>query len=92
MATIHIPEAEAERNFSAVLDHVRAGSEVVIERNSDAIAVVAPPRRSPGKFLSEIISRAESRATNITLDPGFARDLKDAINNHREPLADAQWD
>ena len=31
MATIHIPEAEAARNFAAVMAHVRAGTEVVIE-------------------------------------------------------------
>jgi antitoxin (DNA-binding transcriptional repressor) of toxin-antitoxin stability system len=92
MATIHIPEAEAERNFSAVMAHIRAGSEVLIERDSRTIAIVSPPKRLPGNLLSEIIARAETRASNITLDGGFARDLEDAIHSHREPLDPPKWD
>src|SRR5271154_7161649 len=43
MEIIHISEADAVRDFAAVLAHVRAGSEVVIEGEGAAIAVLIPP-------------------------------------------------
>ena len=49
MATIHISAAEAARGFTALLAHVRAGAEVIIEDGSLTVAVLhtpAPPRRS----------------------------------------------
>ena len=42
MATYHISEAEAARDFAGVLARVREGSEVVIERDALAIAVISP--------------------------------------------------
>jgi antitoxin (DNA-binding transcriptional repressor) of toxin-antitoxin stability system len=47
MATIHIPEAEATRDFAAVMAHVDEGSEVVIERDARAVAVVRPLTKQP---------------------------------------------
>jgi antitoxin (DNA-binding transcriptional repressor) of toxin-antitoxin stability system len=43
MEIIHISEADAVRDFAAVLAHVRAGSEVVIEGESAPVAVLIPP-------------------------------------------------
>jgi antitoxin (DNA-binding transcriptional repressor) of toxin-antitoxin stability system len=43
MATIQISEADAVRDFAAVLAHVRTGSEVVIEGESAPVAVLIPP-------------------------------------------------
>ena len=92
MATIHIPEAEAARNFSAVMAHVDEGSEVVIERDAQPVAVIHRPVKRPGLLLSEIIARAEARGSTVTLDGNFGRDLEDAINSHREPLNPPEWD
>lgn len=92
MATIHIPEAEAARNFAAVMAHVDEGSEVVIERDARPVAVIHSPIKRPGLLLSEIIARAEARGSTITLDGNFGRDLEDAINSHREPLTPPEWD
>jgi antitoxin (DNA-binding transcriptional repressor) of toxin-antitoxin stability system len=92
MATIHIPEAEAARNFAAVMAHVRAGTEVVIEKDALAVAVVRSPLKSPGLLLSEVIARAEARGSSATLDGGFGRDLEDAIASHPEPLSTPEWD
>ena len=47
MATIHIAEAEAEPNFGAVMAHVRAGADVVIEDAGVTVAVVSSPSMSP---------------------------------------------
>ncbi len=43
MEIIYISEADAVRDFAAVLAHVRAGSEVVIEGESAPVAVLIPP-------------------------------------------------
>jgi antitoxin (DNA-binding transcriptional repressor) of toxin-antitoxin stability system len=43
MAVIHISEAEAVRDFAAVLAHVRAGSEVIIESEQTPVAILVPP-------------------------------------------------
>jgi antitoxin (DNA-binding transcriptional repressor) of toxin-antitoxin stability system len=53
MATIHISEADAVRDFAAVLAHVRAGSEVVIEGEGAAIAVLIPPTDADSEAASD---------------------------------------
>jgi antitoxin (DNA-binding transcriptional repressor) of toxin-antitoxin stability system len=39
---LHVSEADAERELAAILQHVRAGAEVVIERDAQAVAVIRP--------------------------------------------------
>lgn len=92
MATIHIPEAEAARDFAALMAHISAGSEVVIERDAHPIAIVRPPVSRPGLLLSEILARAEARGSKVTLDENFGRDLEDAVASHPEPLSAPEWD
>jgi antitoxin (DNA-binding transcriptional repressor) of toxin-antitoxin stability system len=92
MATIHIPEAEAARDFAAVMSHVRAGSDVVIEDHGETVAVVSRPAKRPGRLLSEAIALAEARGSTATLDGGFERDLMEFIDSHRDPLEPPQWD
>jgi antitoxin (DNA-binding transcriptional repressor) of toxin-antitoxin stability system len=91
MATIHIPEAEAARNFAAVMTHIRAGSEVIIEADAKAVAIVKPAE-SPGRLLSEALRLAQKRGSTVTLDPDFSADLEAVINSHPEPLEPPQWD
>jgi antitoxin (DNA-binding transcriptional repressor) of toxin-antitoxin stability system len=92
MATIHIPEAEAARDFSAVIAHIDEGFEVVIERDSRPVAVIHAPIKRPGLLISEILARAEARGSKVTLDGNFGRDLEDVINSHSEPLNPPEWD
>lgn len=89
---IHVTEAEAARDFSALLARVRTGAEVIIESEARAVAVLRPATPQPGHLLSESISSAEMRGSEATLDDGFARDLEDVINSHREPLNPPEWD
>ena len=44
---IHISAAEAASDFAALLDHIRAGDEVVIEHDARPIAVLRPPAQAP---------------------------------------------
>jgi antitoxin (DNA-binding transcriptional repressor) of toxin-antitoxin stability system len=92
MATIHIPEADAARDFAALMAHVSAGSEVVIERDAHPVAIVRPPTRRPGRLLSESIAIAEARGSGATIDEEFARNVAEAIHAHREPLDPPAWD
>jgi len=39
---IHMSEAEAAKNFASLIERVRAGAEVVIERDARAVAVLRP--------------------------------------------------
>ena|SRR5690242_6976162 len=96
MAQVHISEAEFARDVGAVLDRVKSGTEVVIERNSQPLAIIrsaAPERRT----LSECIAIAEARekergGDSPVLDPDFVRDVQDFIDRHREPLRAPEWD
>jgi hypothetical protein len=86
MATIHIPEAEAARNFAAVMAHVRAGAEVVIEGDGSSPVIVRTADERPLRRLSESLRLAREYGSAVTLDGDFARDLEDAIASHPEAL------
>jgi len=86
MATIHISEADAYRDFAGLLARVRAGAEVVIESaTSPAIVVRTAVEPSPRR-LSESLRLAKEHGSTVTLDGGFARDLEAVVNSHPEPL------
>ena len=40
---LHISEAELARDLPAVLEKVRRGQEVVVERDAQPVAVIRPP-------------------------------------------------
>ncbi len=83
---IHISEEEAERDFASVLARVRAGAEVLIEKDARPVAVLRPAGSRPGRLLSESIALAEAHGSTATLDKDFSRDLEAIVNSHREPL------
>lgn len=94
MATFHISEAEAARDFAGLLARVRAGAEIVIESDTHPAAVLraaTPPRRS----ISESIALAEARSKELgykpVMDAGFAADLEEIIRN-RKPRDTSAWD
>ena len=92
---IHISEAQAASEFVSLLARVRAGAEVVIEHDSQPVAVVhgVPPAR---RTISESIALAKEHERKLgytpTLDADFAADLEAIINSHREPLSPPPWD
>ena len=99
MATIHISEAEAARDFAGLMARVRAGAEVVIDDASPAVKlfIVAAPR--PGRLLSESIALAETHAKELSLELGFepamdaefARDMEEIVQS-RKPRDTSAWD
>lgn len=90
MATFHISEAEAARDFAALLARVRAGAEVVIEEDSRPVAVLRSPD-PPRRRIEECIALLPEDST-LVMGEDFARDVEEAINSHREPLDPPSWD
>jgi antitoxin (DNA-binding transcriptional repressor) of toxin-antitoxin stability system len=90
MAVLHITEADLARDVHGVLEKVRAGAEVVIERDSHPVAVLraAESRR---RTLLEIAASLPEHS-NATIDPDFAADVREFIDSHREPLNAPEWD
>ena len=88
---IHISEAEAARDFAGLLARVRAGGEIVIGDEARPVAVVRPAEPHV-RLLSESLRLAKEHASTATLDEGFASDLEEVINSHREPLNPPTWE
>jgi antitoxin (DNA-binding transcriptional repressor) of toxin-antitoxin stability system len=91
MATIHISEADAYRDFAGMLARVRAGAEVVIEDPASPAVVLRTVVEPSLRRLSESLRLAREHGSAATLDSGFARDLEAVVNSHPEPLKNL-WD
>ena len=90
MATIHISEADAARDFAGLLAQVQTGTQIIIESGSRAIAVLqAVPR--VGRSLKEGIALLPEHSVGV-VDEDFARDVQEGIDLHREPLNPPAWD
>lgn len=89
--TLHISEADAARDFAALLAHVRAGADVVIEQGDLPVAILRPAM-PPIRLLSESLQAARQHPPTATLDPDFGRHLNDAIASHREGITPPAWD
>ena len=86
----HVSDTEAASDFASLLARVRAGAEVVIEHDTEPVAVVLavrPPRRTISECIA--LMPEDSRAT---IDPDFAKDVEVAIASHREALNPPAWD
>jgi antitoxin (DNA-binding transcriptional repressor) of toxin-antitoxin stability system len=83
--TIHLSEAEAARDFAAVLARVRAGAEIVIDGNEPIVVVRAAPVR--GRLISECIALAKAHEDETgkapVLDPDFAADVEEVVKNRK---------
>jgi antitoxin (DNA-binding transcriptional repressor) of toxin-antitoxin stability system len=72
------------------MSSVRAGAEVVIEENSQPVAVLSPPATSR-RTIEECIALLPETSTGI-MDEEFASNVQAAIDSHREPLDPPAWD
>lgn len=83
--TIHLSEEEAARDFAAVLARVRAGAEIVIDGHEPVVVVRAAPVR--GRLISECIALAKAHEEETgkapILDPDFAADVDEIVNNRK---------
>lgn len=96
MATIHISEADAARDFPGLMARVREGAEIVIESDARAVAVVRPAGDEfRPRLLSESIALAKKHAEELgyepRMDPEFAADLEEIIRSRR-PWNPPAWE
>jgi antitoxin (DNA-binding transcriptional repressor) of toxin-antitoxin stability system len=89
MATIHISDVDAARDFAALLAHVRAGAEVVIESGASPVAILHAP--VPQRRTIEEVLALLPKNSPATMDEDFAADVEAAIEAHREPLSPPEW-
>jgi antitoxin (DNA-binding transcriptional repressor) of toxin-antitoxin stability system len=83
---LHVSEADAVRDMASILQRVRAGSEVVIERDAQPFAVVraaAPVRRTISECIALAKAHEEHAGQAPTLDADFAADLEEIVRNRR---------
>jgi antitoxin (DNA-binding transcriptional repressor) of toxin-antitoxin stability system len=91
MAAVHMTEAEVTRDFAAVLEKLRHGTEVIVEQDHRPVAVIRLPKRS-GRPISECIASAKASGSKATLDGGFAADVEEGIRSRQEPWNPPSWD
>jgi antitoxin (DNA-binding transcriptional repressor) of toxin-antitoxin stability system len=72
---IHISTTEAASDFAALLDHVRAGDEVVIEHDARPVAVLRPAAPAPS------LDKAFAAITQDVPDEEWERVPKDLAKN-----------
>ena len=90
MATFHISEADAAREFASLMARVRAGAEIVIENDAHPVAVLRSPAPSR-RTIEECIALLPPDSP-ATIDEDFAADVAAAVSAHREPLNPPAWD
>jgi antitoxin (DNA-binding transcriptional repressor) of toxin-antitoxin stability system len=87
---LHISEADLARDVRTILQRLKTGDEIIVERDAQPVAVIraaAPVRRR----ISECTAMLPPDST-VTIDPEFAKDVDAAITAHREALEPSQWD
>ena len=89
VAQVHMTEAEVTKDFPAVLEKVRHGTEIVIEEGYRTVAVISPVK-GPSRPIDECIALAKERGSSATLDEDFAKDLEEIITE-RKPLDTSAW-
>ena len=97
----HISEAEAARDFGALMERVRAGEEVVVEESGRPVMVMraADSERSgamiPGKSAEEVVralDQWEAEHGKLVMDAGFADDLEAVHTLYNQPLDGSKWE
>jgi antitoxin (DNA-binding transcriptional repressor) of toxin-antitoxin stability system len=90
MATIHISQAEAERDLSDLIARVDKDTSFLIENGSEPVAVLqaAPPRKL--SFEERLALLPED--SEGVIDDQWSADLDEALERHRAPLDRNLWD
>ncbi len=94
MATIHISEAEAARDFSSLIARVRAGAEIVIEDGMLAVAVLrqpVPSRHSISECIAIAKKHEDETGTAPVLDFDFAEEVREILSQ-RKPWTPSTWE
>jgi antitoxin (DNA-binding transcriptional repressor) of toxin-antitoxin stability system len=93
MAVIHISEAEAAHELPRLIDKVRAGEQVCIDRGTESFALVPAAEGFPvGWTTDDAVRRSEARNTPVTLDDDFASDMEEIMRFNRQGGWPNDWE
>ena len=90
---LRVSEADAVRDLAAILRRVQAGTEVVIERDAQPLAVIraaAPERRTISGCIALAEMHERESGDGPVLDPDFADDVEDILRK-RKPWNPPTW-
>lgn len=90
MEQVRMTDTEVQNNFAAVLENLKHGAEVVVERDHRPVAVIIPVK-GPGRPIDECIALAKAHGCGARLDEEYAKDLE-AVIASRRPLDTSVWD
>ena len=82
MAQVHMTEAAVTCNFAPVLEKLQQGAKIVVERDSQPVALITPPqpmRRTLSQCIALAEKRERERGYPTTLDPDFPADLEEIV-------------
>lgn len=89
-SVLHVSEADLAKDVRSILHQVQSGSEIVVERDAQPVAVIRPAT-VVRRRISECIAMLPADST-ATIDPDFAKEVEAAIAAHREPLEPPTWE
>jgi antitoxin (DNA-binding transcriptional repressor) of toxin-antitoxin stability system len=91
---LHVSEAGAVRDMASILQRVSAGTEIVIERDAQPVAVVraaTPVRRTISECIALAKAHEEETGQLPTLDSDFAAGVEEIIHT-RKAWKSPAWD
>jgi hypothetical protein len=91
---MHISEADLIRDVRAILQGLQTGAEIIIERDSQPVAVLRsaqPIRRTISECIALAKAHEEEDRLAPVLDADFATDVEEIIRS-RKPWNPSSWD
>jgi antitoxin (DNA-binding transcriptional repressor) of toxin-antitoxin stability system len=83
---LRVSEADAVRDLAAILQRVQAGTEVVIERDAQPLAVIraaGPERRTISECIALAAAHEKGSGEGPVLDPDFAADVEAIVRDRK---------
>ena len=74
-----------------VLEQIRNGIEVVVERDHRPVALIRSPQRA-GRLISECIASAKANGSQVTVDENFSCDVEEGIKERQKLWNPPSWD
>jgi antitoxin (DNA-binding transcriptional repressor) of toxin-antitoxin stability system len=94
---VHVTEADALHDLAGILQRVQAGAEVIIERDSQPLAVIrsaVPLHRTISECIALAAAHEKETGRAPVLDPDFAAHVEDVenIGRNRQPWNPPSWE
>ncbi len=93
MSVIHVSEEEAAKELGSLIEKVRTGVEVRIDRADETVAVLRGPEAGPRLVTAgEALRRAEARGSTLLLDDKFGDDVEAGIRLYENERLVDPWE